>query len=261
MLDIIGKGLYSKRNQANKIRSARHGYANGDQSLGIIVVDSNFSIMNSIVTGKYGEQNRATLTQIILALKGSAASTDDEAFIDIRYYSNPDKGFPEDQMLKNSANAVKSWLKNPSRKTFGIDGLSEGDSLKFPPGSNSFANMSSTGLNKLFGKAKDVPDSGISEALKIDDVDRLVNVINIVPNDAQGPSPKAWLASRESSSDAINLLGTYDDITQGTMSPGAPNATLSDAMNSSLQFTATSEEKVLYKTILDIWVSFKPKSE
>jgi len=260
MLDIIGKGLYSKRNQANKIRNARHGYSNGDQHLGIIVIDNNSGI-NSIVVGKYGDQNRATLTQVILALKGSQASTDDEAFVEIRYYSNPEKGFPEDQNIKNKAELIKTWLKNPSRKTFGIDGLAEGDSLKFPPGTNSFSDMTSSGLNKLLGKSKEVPDSGISEGLKIDDIDRLVSIRNITSIEAQGPSGRAWLAARESSGEAIDTLGTYNDITQGSMDGPAPWASLSDTMNSSLQSVATVEEKVLYKTVLDVWVSFKPKAQ
>ena len=39
-LDIIGKGLYSNKHQANLLKIDRHGNSNGDTALAVIVNDS-----------------------------------------------------------------------------------------------------------------------------------------------------------------------------------------------------------------------------
>jgi hypothetical protein len=143
--------------------------------------------------------------------------------------------------------------------TSGIDGEASGDSLKTIPNQ----------VASIFGKkSKQVPDTGIVEGMKVEDVERLVSIRSITDMDAEGPSPKAWYAARETSSGAEDLLGTMDDVSQknnfwnkkGSKQDKSALSS-STAQKSTLQSKGTSEEKALYRGVLDIWVSFRKKKE
>ena len=246
MLDVIGKGLYSKRNQSNKIRHARHGNANGDQNLGVIIIEPNtFTIGNNpddviqrIIGGTYGNKNRATLTQMLLSLKTTQApGSEEEAFVEIRYYYNEKKGFYANENLNSKAEAVKEWLKNPTKKSFGFTG------------------ESTSSDNVIFDKGGQLPDDKF-EGIKMSEIERLVSIRAVGLKDPVGPSSKAWAAARSGIGDGIDLLGTVDDITNSSAIMSTGNSLTSN--KSKAQLGAVSEEKALYNTVLDVWVKFKP---
>lgn len=240
MLDVVGKGLYSKKNSANKIRHARHGNSSGDQNIGALITDApntinyGFStdIVESLVKGRYGDHNRGVLTQLLMALKGSdTPGTDEEAFVEIRYYYNEKKGFAPSNNLANLGTAVKTWLKHPTKKIFG--------------GSD---------------KGSQLPDNKL-DTVKASEIDRLVSVRSVGLTDPVGPSPDAWLAARETRSSGIDIFGTYGDITNGSpiKTTGNNGVASSIAEISKLQSSALVEEKALYATVLDVWITFKKK--
>lgn len=258
MLDIVGKGLYSKRNQENKIRNARFGQANGDQYLGTLVVEPQFPLSDPVealvMKNRYGDQNRATLTQLMMTLKeAQVAGSEEEAFIEVRYYFNDDRGFSANADLKNVAEGVKKWLKNPTKKGFGPANPG-GDTLAKVVGAPARA------LESLRSDKGSLLDDGIIEGLKPSEVDRLITIREVGVKDNVGPSSRAWLISREISGVTDNL-GLNDDITNSSKIKRNKKKSKggSAAQKSQDQARATPEEKALYKSVLDIWVTFKPK--
>jgi hypothetical protein len=260
MLDIVGKGLYSKRNQENKIRNARFGQANGDQCLGTLVVEPQFVFLDPVealvMKNRYGDQNRAALTQLMITLKeAQVTGSEEEAFIEVRYYYNKERGFDANADLKKVAEGVKKWLKNPTKKGFGPANPG-GDTLSKIVGAPARALDSLSGG----GDKGSLLDAGIIDGLKPSEVDRLVTIRAVGVEDNVGPSSRAWLIAREVSGVTDNL-GLNDDITNSSKikrnrkkSKGGSAAQLSKE-----QAGATPEEKALYKSVLDIWVTFKPK--
>ena len=260
MLDIVGKGLYSKRNQENKIRNARFGQANGDQCLGTLVVEPQIVSLDPVealvMKNRYGDQNRAALTQLMITLKeAQVAGSEEEAFIEVRYYFNKERGFDANADLAKVAEGVKKWLKNPTKKGFGPANPG-GDTLSKIVGAPARALDSLSGG----GDKGSLLDAGIIDGLKPSEVDRLVTIRAVGVEDNVGPSSRAWLIAREVSGVTDNL-GLNDDITNSSKikrnrkkSKGGSAAQLSKE-----QAGATPEEKALYKSVLDIWVTFKPK--
>ena len=279
MLDIIGKGLFSKRNQANKIRHARHGSSNGDQQLGVLIVDPSIIIgqnngnIESLVSGRYGDANRATLTQILYTLKGAQTpGNKEEAQIELRIYHNTYRGYAPDNGLINRAEYVKNWIKYPEMKSFGGSNPG-GDSLGFPANVNNAVGAGLGAVAGLFGsrerKGSLLPEDML-EGLRLEDVERAVQVKTVDVIDPFGPSQKAWLAAREAQSGGIDILGSLDNITAGSpiqsSQSGAQRAAQSSASSSGQQTSraqslASSEEKALYKTVIDVWVKFVPKQD
>lgn len=277
MLDIIGKGLFSKRNQANKIRHARHGYSNGDQPLGVLIVDpaiilgQNNGDIEELVCGRYGDANRATLTQIIYTLKGAQTpGNEEEAQIELRIYHNTKRGYAPDTGLMNRAKYVKSWMKYPTMKAFGKSNPG-GDSLGFPARLNKAVGTGLGSVAGLFGanqqKGSLLPDDML-EGLQLEDINRAVQIKTIDVTSPSGPSPKAWLAAREAQSSSSDLLGNLDSITSGSPIQSSQSgsqqaaqgaAPSSGHQTSRSQLLASAEEKALYKTVIDVWVKFVPK--
>lgn len=288
MLDIVGQGLYSKKFQANKIRHARFANAWGDQSIGALIIEPPDAIVlgrdsvgsgnstEKLVKGRYGDLNRATLTQLLLALKSAQTpGTDEEAFVEIRYYTNKKKGYTGDPNLANAADAVISWLKNPTKKSFGLDNPG-GDSLGFPAsvaqGLNNFVGSALSGGQKIGQKGSELPDTDVLDGLKVADIDRLVSIVEIDTEDPRSISQKARLAASEAQAIGADLLGTENDLSNSNKILGGVKSIFqkssvsspqnsSSASKSQAQTQATTVEKTLYKTVLDIWVTFKPKTQ
>ncbi len=129
MLDIIGKGLYSNRNQANLIKHIRHGNASGDTHITTLVADSvtkqsTTQAASAIVTGSYGEQNRKSLANLLLAVSGVLSPSLDvnTIKIEIRIYYNSLKNISVDNDLKRVAEGIKSWIVSPNRESVTTDG-------------------------------------------------------------------------------------------------------------------------------------------
>lgn len=132
ILDIIGKGLYSTRHQANLARNIRNTYADGNTPI-TIVVNQNSTIsqagdpdslapsagdaLASLVSGSYGDQNRKNLTNLMLATSELITPTQvgNKLTLEVRVYFNSLQGASEaNQDLMDIANSVKDWMANPS---------------------------------------------------------------------------------------------------------------------------------------------------
>jgi hypothetical protein len=175
---------------------------------------------------------------MLLALKTTQVpGSEEEAFIEIRYYYNENKGFSASQGLNSKAEAVKDWLKNPTKKSFGFTGESNNSD------------------DVIFSKGGQLPDDKF-EGIKISEIERLVSVRAVGLKDPIGPSSKAWEAARSGVGEGVDLLGTSDDITNSSPIMSTGNSSASN--KSKAQANAIPEEKALYSTVLDIWVKFKP---
>lgn len=127
ILDIVGKGLYTNKNQADLARHNRHGSSNGDVSITIISFDTqseeNISI-EELVNGSYGNQNRKNLANILLAASGALTPTTygNKATIELRIYF--DSNISDiDANLNNLASSIKDWILNPTKASLGDGSL------------------------------------------------------------------------------------------------------------------------------------------
>jgi len=121
MLDIIGKGLYTNRHQAELARHARHGNASGDIPITTLSYDvppneplDKNPIVN-LLKGTFGSQNRSSLSSALLSTTGILTPTSfgDKIKLEVRTYYNSDFG-SADNDINTIANGVKAWLTNPS---------------------------------------------------------------------------------------------------------------------------------------------------
>ncbi len=278
MLDIVGKGLYSKQHNANISKNVRFDNADGSQIIGIITVDPNdtseISTENRLIEGRYADQNRKTLTNLILTASGATVpGSNFEPKIEIRYYYNSAKGFVQSsqqaQSLKKSANSIVEWLKNPTKTSIGATGSN--DSMIKQPIATGLAG--SLGFKKKDSVIGPLPDASIPEGLRLDQIDKIVSINAIdlsSKTDSRSPSPKAWLAARESNtapspysvtSSSINAeelasdsaIAAFEDLTKQYKT----NKTITgnDPRNTLL------EERALYTNIIDIWITFNPVPE
>lgn len=123
MLDIVGKSLYSNRNLSSDYRSARFDDdANGDISLSTIIFDNRFNTngnISDLLTGTFGDKNRKNLANILLSITGifSPNNLNQVPTIDIRIYHNSSFGIPENATLKNLAQEIINWIKNPTQNS------------------------------------------------------------------------------------------------------------------------------------------------
>lgn len=185
MLDIVGKGLYSKRNNSNLYKNIRTDAADGYQHVGIVLANS-YSLMqmdspatadltNQLSTGIYGVQNRKTLNNLRVMLQGAytsaTAATGAVPKVEIRYFYNTSKGFPigsfNTSVLQKTSQSIKDWLKNPTKQ--------KDDSLAA------------------------IPDS-LSDGLKVSDIDKNIKIIGVDLGDKQewrAPSSYARFSARE----------------------------------------------------------------
>jgi hypothetical protein len=122
-LDIIGQGLYQNRYQANLYRQIRTDRVDGYQSAGIIVYDktkesgsTDEEIIQGLVGGSFGEQNKQTLTNLLALLGGllNSGSSNERTDLEIRTYKNSKKGFNPSGKLLQIADAIMRWLMNPT---------------------------------------------------------------------------------------------------------------------------------------------------
>jgi len=122
-LDIIGKGLYANRHNANSLRHMRHGRTDGDVHVGTIVVDQTaiqlVSPLEGLVSGVYGDQNRKTLSNILLATTGllNPSRLSDKVNIELRVYKNtaPDMQIQVNNDLISVADEILFWVNNPTQ--------------------------------------------------------------------------------------------------------------------------------------------------
>ena len=172
ILDIIGKGLYSKSNQANLIKHNRHGNASGDISLTVVAIDS--SVMQSItdndpltalLRGRFASRNIKSLADMVVALGNiTAPNSNKNPTIELRSYRNNDLGFAESPILEKIKGAIINWLKTPTIR-------------------------SSQDINNLLPD-NNLPDE-IRQSLNIES-----RIIDPYPKNTESASSKAWGAVR-----------------------------------------------------------------
>lgn len=128
ILDIIGKGLYTNKNQADLARHNRHGVSNGDVPVTVVSFDnqpdSNNTSIEGLVSGSYGNQNRKSLANALLAASGALTPTTygNKAFIELRTYFDSKTG-GADSNLSGLAGSIKSWILNPTKSSLGDGSL------------------------------------------------------------------------------------------------------------------------------------------
>lgn len=276
MLDVVGKGLYSKQHQANLVRNIRSDHANGQQSMSTIVINasgtSRINNVERLVQGEFGDQNRASLTNLILAISGTTVpSSNLSPIIELRYYYNSDRGFDESSVaakrLNDIANAVINWLKNPTKELSGFSG--PGETTNKQPLITSAIN------NAFYGKkssGEEIPDTSILDGLKvnIDDVVRITPVDLSDNSETRSASQKAWLAARQLTgpiSPNVSSLEeslSFNNFNNGSISDGPKSpediTKQSDKKDENNPYTLTDEERSLFSNVIDIWISFEPKS-
>jgi hypothetical protein len=128
ILDIIGKGLYTTKNQADLSRHNRHGNSNGDIHISTVVYDINAGgePLQNLVGGSYGDANRRAMSNVLLAASGALTpnNTGRQGRIELRTYISSEKGFDFSETA-DAAQAIKDWVMNPTQMNL----ASEGDLL------------------------------------------------------------------------------------------------------------------------------------
>ncbi len=222
ILDIIGKGLYTNRHQANLIRHERYGNASGDTHLATLVNDNNVgnfggAAIGSLVSGSYGDQNRKNLTNLLLATTGllSPSALGQDLNLQIRIYFNSKQGHNVNSDLQTIANSIKEWVVNPAKSSFNLDGQ--------------------TILPDLTAPSLISPDK-----------------ITIIPIDlgntsvTQSPSSQAWNLART----VAFTGGISTDDSRG-----------SDINEDNPQILVQQETSALFNKIIDVWATFTTPDE
>lgn len=124
ILDVIGKGLYTKKHQGDLSRHNRHGNTNGDIHVGCVVFDRYFELddpVKSLVSGAYGDQNRKVLGNAVLATTGlfGPQTTTRKPKVEIRVYHD---GSGSNSILLDLATSISDWLKDPTQTAITEDG-------------------------------------------------------------------------------------------------------------------------------------------
>lgn len=120
MLDIIGKGLYTKKNQSNLVRHVRNGNATGATHIASLALDNSAlsASVDNLIQGTYGSQNKTNLTNMMLATSGllTPTSLGDQVNLEVRIYYNSKQGFSSaNSNLQNAANTIKNWVVDPTQ--------------------------------------------------------------------------------------------------------------------------------------------------
>lgn len=222
-LDIIGKGLYANRNQADLVKHVRNDNPSGDIPITVIVSDGapdqssddadiNQDQLTELVSNNFGTQNRQNLATLSLSTSGLLTPTrdTDQMSIEIRVYFNSKLGFNQpDITLMDFAAAIQSWLMNPSK--FSLN----------------------SGQESVISENNDIP-------LNVNDVAVVQIDLGI---SEKSPSAQAWSMAR---SLAINSVS-------------ATVSTDSDAID--IQGLSQAERDNLFYKVIDIWAVFSDPPE
>ena len=258
MLDIIGKGLYSKRHKGNLVKHIRNGSADGSQHLGVLIIDglslssflsSQFDPLAQLVEGKYGDQNRKVLTRMLSTLAGAETGLNKESNVEIRQYHNGKKGTIANSNLTAVAEETISWLKTPSKRRFGPE--STGESV-----GTSFVAQGVQAVSDFVSGSQPDP---VPEGLKIENVDSRVKIVSVDENDPRSPSGQAWQMARETLMGIPTPDGVEEDLTSQANGRPEGERKRGPARANANVIPLIPEEKALFTSILDIWVTFTKK--
>ena len=272
-LDIIGKGFYSNRFQADVVRNVRHNRADNSQSLGIVINDQNSGDpifgntsenLNALVSGRFAEQNRTTLGNLMAIVAGFLTPTTlgRKLKIELRQYHNSDSFVDENQQpstnLTAYAEAIRDWLSDPRKAS-----LDSNDLLPATENQSTIPN-----INELVSIVA-VDMSSRRSALDSDDPTE--NIQSNRPNNAnssnedisvvKSPSSTAWYAARlQADSADIPLIGQITNLEEAARQEGREVA--ADALETSaITVQADADFARLRNTVIDIWAVFEPADD
>jgi hypothetical protein len=239
-LDIIGKGLYTNRHQADLVRQVRHNRADDSRALSVVTRDVKQPVgiipsgttnnVKALLEGTFGEQNKKNLGNIMLATTGLLTPTtfDRVMNIEIRTYKNSEFGLDASPELAELVQSISAWLGDP--RSVSIDGE---DLL---PATN----------RPLINQERIIPEV-IDLSTKI--------------KDDRSPSSMAWTMARTitNSSD----LSYVNDITavseqnakEGNDVAAASAAAAADAV------LARKDVEALINNVIDIWIAFSDPTD
>lgn len=120
ILDIVGKGLYTNKHQADLVRNNRHGnsYPDGDIPITSVVFDDTVGTsIENLVSGSYGDANRQALGTVLAAATGllTPSKFGKTPVIELRTYFNSKTGSSANSNLSSLASSILSWIKNPTK--------------------------------------------------------------------------------------------------------------------------------------------------
>lgn len=254
-LDIIGKGFYSNRYQADVARNVRHNRADDSQSLGVVIADPGASSptftnptrnLQDLLTGRFGEQNRSTLGNLMAITSGFLTPTTlgRRLKIEIRYYYNSKISgiVAADSNLSKYVENIKAWLADP--RQLSIDGSELLPDNNNPP---SIANIDDVVSILAIDMSEEVSDFNASASLP----DSIV----------RSPSSGAWYAARLlTDSASIPLADNFTASEAIAREEG--NEELGDFFDD-LASDALAEQDMLRlsRNVIDIWAVFEPAED
>lgn len=134
ILDVVGKGLYTNKLQANLSRHNRHGISNGDVPVNVVSFDvkseTNLTGIEELVTGSYGNQNRKSLGNVLLAASGALTpnTIDRKAIIELRIYFDNTIAVANTKLI-SLGDTIKEWVLNPTKVSLGDSNLLPDESI------------------------------------------------------------------------------------------------------------------------------------
>lgn len=234
-LDIIGKGLYTNGHRSDIVRQVRHNRGDNTQHLTVLIRDTAMSTIfysesetdnvKNLVQGRFADQNRKNLSNMLLSLSGLLTPTTLNSLnIELRLYmnSNSDMGIVKSDELEAMAGSVKAWLLNPQKVN-------------------------------LENSEEMLPDT--QDVMKVDP--SKINVV-IVDLDKEktgySPSSQAWTMARHLTDTANVALA--DSITALEQSK-VWSAIEIEALEQSLDYVLNKKYvEMLSTAVIDVWVKF-----
>ncbi|KKN72140.1 hypothetical protein LCGC14_0413520, partial [marine sediment metagenome] len=241
-LDIIGKGLYSNSHRSDLVRQVRHNRGDNSVHLTVLVRDTaqgtifedEFNNVRNLVQGRFAEQNRQNLSNMLLSASGllTPTSFNEVLFIELRIYenTNPDVNLPKSDDIEEVAKSVKAWLENPVK----ID-------LENP-------------------KEEMLPDTASetridANRVKVEPVN--LNSDNSETGEIRSPSSQAWAMARH-----LNATTAFPDFDTVTANAEAAAEDGEEAKAGAFEQSADAllarrEVEMLTQIIVDVWITFK----
>ncbi len=239
MLDIIGKGLYTRKNAAELVKNSRNTDPSTDVPIAVLkasgkgTIDSeDFFTSSPPETGSFKEMNRKAISSILLNLQGvlSASTYSEPRKIQLRVYGIKSVDFN----LKEEAQQFINLILNPEK----------------------FIDDS--------GSPVTVPDNYLSPKIQSDQIE-ISEVLGVTAGESRSPSPQAWELARRlteyssqsdenktqdlSEATKNNLFKYVIDVWAVKFDPKESGLETSNSKNSSTNQNQQQKEKELQKKI------------
>jgi hypothetical protein len=241
-LDIMGKGMYANRHQANLVRHDRAERADDSTHVGTLIWDASQISeggpnISDLVNGQFAEINKQTMYNIMLATAGLITPTTfgKQLGVEVRTYfnSNAKNKIMYNTNLVNIASTVKDWLVRP----------------------------------QAFSASKEIllPDDIEDESDRIPE--DLVKVLTIDLNEdldeERSPSGSAWNAARSLARSGTNAaayaqLSSAAESAEGQANESSAFGAMLDGIN---QTKLNIELGALGNQVIDVWVTFSDAEE